>query len=163
MVDGLRIEQVTADHPDVTLLVTEVQAEYARRYGTPDESPVDVAEFTLPEGAFLLGYVGDTVAVSGAWRRVALPAGAPGSSAAEVKRMYVRPAYQRGGLARVMLARLEEEIRSAGCDVAVLSTGTRQPEAIALYESCGYVPIGGFGHYANSPVNRSFAKALLAP
>jgi len=163
MMDGLRIVQVAADHPDVTLLVTEVQAEYARRYGSPDESPVDVAEFTLPEGAFLLGYVGDDPAVSGAWRQVGLPAGVAGKAAAEIKRMYVRPAHQRAGLARLMLARLEEEIRSAGCDVAVLSTGDRQPEAIALYESSGYRPIASFGHYADSPVNRSFAKALVGP
>ncbi len=161
--DGLRIEQVAADHPDVTLLVTEVQAEYARRYGNPDESPVDVAEFTSPAGAFLIGYVGEEPAVSGAWRRIEMPPGATGTAAAEVKRMYVRPAYQRRGLARVMLARLEEDIRLAGCDVAVLGTGSRQPEAIALYESSGYVLIAGFGHYADSPANRSFAKSLLAP
>jgi len=159
----MRIERVTADHADVVLLVTEVQAEYARRYGNPDESPVDVAEFTPPAGGFLIGYVDDVPAVSGAWRRIAVPAGTAGSAAAEVKRMYVRPAYQRRGLARLMLARLEEEIRGAGCDVAVLGTGSRQPEAIALYESSGYVRVDGFGHYADSPANRSFAKALLVP
>ena len=44
----------------------------------------------------------------------------------------------------------------------VLETGTAQPEAIALYLSCGYVAIPGFGYYADSPVSRSFARLLRA-
>lgn len=156
----LRIVRVGADHPDAALLITEVQAEYALRYGTPDESPVEIAEFTESVGAFYIGYVGDDPAVSGAWRRHPVPPGVEGTSAAEIKRMYVRPAYQRKGLARIMLSHLEAESRAAGCDVVVLGTGTRQPEAIALYESSGFHLVEGFGHYAASPVNRSFAKTL---
>jgi hypothetical protein len=43
----------------------------------------------------------------------------------------------------------------------VLETGTAQPEAMALYESSGYTPIAGFGHYAWSPQNRCYAKRLV--
>jgi GNAT superfamily N-acetyltransferase len=162
-VHALHIEPGPADHVDVLVMVAEVQAEYARRYGTPDEAPVDVAEFTPPEGAFFVGYVGAEPAVSGAWRCVEVPEGMHAASAAEVKRMYVRPRFQRRGLARVMLAHLEEDIRAAGHDVALLGTGIRQPEAIALYESCGYQRIAGFGYYGGSEENRSFAKSLLVP
>jgi hypothetical protein len=42
----------------------------------------------------------------------------------------------------------------------VLETGLAQPEAIALYESAGYLPIEGFGHYRDEPSSRSFAKEL---
>lgn len=160
---AVRIDRVAAGHPDARLLITEVQAEYARRYGTPDEAPVDIAEFTAPEGAFFVAYVGAEPAASGAWRRVVVPAGIVARSAVEVKRMYVRPQFQRRGLARQTLAYLEDDIRAAGHDLAVLGTGIRQPEAIALYESCGYTPIPGFGYYAGSEENRSFAKSLLVP
>jgi hypothetical protein len=43
----------------------------------------------------------------------------------------------------------------------VLETGARQPEAIALYESAGYLPIAGFGYYRESPISRCMARSLL--
>jgi hypothetical protein len=42
----------------------------------------------------------------------------------------------------------------------ILETGTAQPEAMALYESAGYVRIEGFGHYRWSPLNRCYGKRL---
>jgi hypothetical protein len=36
----------------------------------------------------------------------------------------------------------------------------RQPEAIALYESSGYTPIPGFGHYKDGPLSRCYARRL---
>ena len=36
-----------------------------------------------------------------------------------------------------------------------------QPEAIALYESSGYVSIPPFGYYRDSGVNRCFGKLLV--
>jgi GNAT superfamily N-acetyltransferase len=91
-----------------------------------------------------------------------VPPGAPGASAVEVKRMYVVPAARGRGLARTMLAHLERTAAEAGADVVVLETGLRQPEAIALYESSGYRPIPGFGHYRGAPLSRCFAKPLVA-
>ena len=42
----------------------------------------------------------------------------------------------------------------------MLETGTEQPEAIALYEREGYRPTEGFGHYADEPGSRYYAKDL---
>ena len=64
------------------------------------------------------------------------------------------------GLARVVLAHLEQTARNAGADVIVLETGIAQPEAIALYESSGYEPVEKFGHYAWSPKSRCYGKRL---
>ena len=74
--------------------------------------------------------------------------------------MYVVPSAQRRGFARAMLARLEDSAREAGADVVVLETGSRQPEAIALYESAGYVDVPGFGFYKDAPLSRCFARPL---
>jgi GNAT superfamily N-acetyltransferase len=82
------------------------------------------------------------------------------SRAAEVKRMYVVPAAQRRGYARIVLRHLETTARSAGADVMVLETGLMQPEAIALYESSGYEPVPAFGFYRDSPTVRNFGKRL---
>jgi GNAT superfamily N-acetyltransferase len=77
-----------------------------------------------------------------------------------VKRMFVRIEHRRRGHARRMLAELEHWAADRGHRRVVLETGLAQPEAIALYESTGYRPIDGFGHYRDEPSSRSFAKEL---
>ena len=55
---------------------------------------------------------------------------------------------------------LEARARAAGYTRIVLETGSRQPEAIALYSSSGYTPIASYGFYRNGPLNRCFGKDL---
>ena len=144
----------------VQALVAELQQEFVVRYGGPDETPLEGAMFDPPGGAFLLGTLGSRPVAMGGWRRRPDVAALGGTVAAEIKRMYVVPAARGRGLARAVLAALEESARSAGADVMVLETGMRQPEAIALYESSGYVPVEGFGYYKDSPTVRYFGKPL---
>jgi len=141
------------DSPQSQALVAEVQQEYVRRYGGPDETRVDPAEFAAPDGTFLVALVGgETIGCAGLRRH--------GDGAVEVKRMFVRVEHRRRGHARRMLAALEEWARDRGATRVVLETGVAQPEAIALYESAGYLPTDGFGHYRDSPLSRSFTKDL---
>ena len=42
----------------------------------------------------------------------------------------------------------------------VLETGTKQPEAIAMYVAAGYEPSGTSGYYSRSPLSRCFGKLL---
>jgi GNAT superfamily N-acetyltransferase len=74
---------------------------------------------------------------------------APG--VAELKRMYVEPAFRRQGLARRLLAALESTAAAAGHRHLLLNSGGRQPEALALYARAGYTPVPGYGIYAESP------------
>ena len=115
--------------------------------------------FEPPDGSFFVGYRDGVPVATGAWRRS--PVAAFGSErTAEVKRMYVAPAARGLGLARRMLAHLEHSAGEHGAEVVVLETGLKQPEAIALYESSGYTPIPGFGHYKWSPTSRCYARRL---
>lgn len=139
--------------PDVQRLIAEVQAEYVVRYGGPDESPVEPHEFEPPHGLFLVGLLDGVPVATGAWRRLDATTG-------EIKRMYVAAAARRSGLARVVLAAIEAAARDAGLDRLVLNTGTEQPEAIALYESSGYVRASAFGRYACTPGALFFGKGL---
>lgn len=154
------VEQVAFSDARVQALVTEVQDYYVQIYGGPDDSPVDPAEFAEPHGRFLLGLVDDSPVAMGGWRlRPELDA-AIGGRCAEVKRMFVSPTVRRRGLARRLLAALEDSARTAGVEVLALETGTMQPEAIALYEAQGYQPTIRFGHYADSELSRYFARRL---
>ncbi|MGQ0837511.1 GNAT family N-acetyltransferase [Actinokineospora sp.] len=148
----MRIEVLAYDHPDVVRLVAEVQGEYVIRYGGPDDTPVDPAEFAPPRGLFLVGYVGGVAMVTGGWR-------AHGADA-EIKRMYVSPAGRGRGLARMMLAELERTAAEAGYDRLILETGSKQPEAVQLYRSAGYEPVPKFGYYADAPEAIHLGKVL---
>ena len=151
----LRVVSYATD--DAQLLTAEVQAEYGRRYGGEgDISPIDLHQFDAPRGHFAMIYVDDVPAAMGGWRR----GGPAGESDAEIKRMYVRPAFARRGLARTVLAELERSALEAGITRLVLETGTAQPEALALYRSSGYVDVPAFGFYADYDDSVHLAKEL---
>ncbi|MET1059612.1 MAG: GNAT family N-acetyltransferase [Nocardioides sp.] len=156
----VRIDRVPFTHPDAQRLVAEVQQEYVRRYGGPDETPLEPTMFDPPRGAFFVLYVDDAPLATGAWRLRGDVEVFGTTATAEVKRMYVAPAGRGRGLARRMLAHLEATAFEAGAQAAVLETGVAQPEAIALYESSGYLPVPGFGHYRDSPLSRCLAIPL---
>ena len=149
----VRIERRAYDDPDVVRLVVAVQQEYVDRYGGPDEARVDLHEFAPPQGLFLVATLDGVPVASGGWRHIA-------GDAVEIKRMYVVPAARGLGLARRVLAELESTAAAAGYARALLGTGDRQPEAIALYESAGYLAVPGFGHYAGVPGALFYGKSL---
>ncbi|WP_437818266.1 GNAT family N-acetyltransferase [Sorangium sp. So ce1078] len=64
------------------------------------------------------------------------------------------------GVARAVLAALEEEARRLGVTRLVLETGERQPEALALYSRTGFRRIPPFGEYVDSPLSVCLEKLL---
>jgi GNAT superfamily N-acetyltransferase len=159
-VPDLRIERLPISHPDAARLVEEVQQEYVARYGSRDDTPLEEGEFAPGKGMFFVGYVDNEPTVSGAWRWHPEVAGVDRGPCAEIKRMYVASAQRGSGHARAMLDHLEGRAAVAGAVAVILETGARQPEAIALYQSSGYLPVPGFGFYRDSPLSRCFAKLL---
>ncbi len=153
-----RIETVTfevqpIDSPVALALIEEVQAEYVIRYGSRDETPVDVTEFERPAGSFVVLLVdGEPAGMVGLRRH--------SDDEVEVKRMFVRTPLRGRGLSRRLVAWVEEEARALGYRRILMETGMQQPEAMALYVSSGYEEIAGFGYYADSPQNRCYAKTL---
>ena len=153
MIVVLELREEPYDGPVAQALVDTVQQEYVARYGGPDESPVDPAEFAPPHGRFLVGYAGELPIASGGWRWV-------DASTVEIKRMYVDGQWRGRGLSRQVLARLEQLAADAGATRVVLETGLAQPEAMRLYETSGYSRIDGFGHYRCNEQAVSYAKSL---
>ena len=74
--------------------------------------------------------------------------------------MYVAPAFRGTGLATTLLRAVEDSARSVGRNRMILECGDKQPEAIALYGKCGYLPIPHFGFYKDQPGVRSFGRDL---
>jgi GNAT superfamily N-acetyltransferase len=151
----VRLRAVPYEDPVARELVARVQQEYTVRYGGPDEAVVDPGEFLPPVGSFLVVEVDGVPAGCGAWR-----VHQPG--VVEIKRVYVVPAFRRLGLAQLLMAVLEESAARAGHRAAVLNSGDRQPEAVALYTGTGYGPVPGYGIYADAPGAVFLGKELPA-
>jgi GNAT superfamily N-acetyltransferase len=137
-------------------LLAELNALLDTQYPGRSARPGSVTtpeEMAPPRGRFLVGYDdGEAVAIGGV-RPL-------GPDVAEIKRMYVAPAYRRQGLARVLLAHIEDSARDAGRTRIWLETGMNQPEAMELYRTAGYDPIDGYGHYKDAPLARPMGKSL---
>jgi len=158
----MNIRPVPFDHPDAVKLNDQVQAEYHARYGDGGDATVmDPSDFDPPAGLYLIAYDEDGRPVAtGGWRSQDANDEGNQDGDAEVKRMYVIEQARGLGLARRMLAALEDDARAAGRTRMVLETGTKQPEAIALYTSSDYEPCTKFGHYRFHESSRCFAKPL---
>ncbi|MBN0048332.1 GNAT family N-acetyltransferase [Streptomyces actuosus] len=158
----MNIRRVAFDHPDAVKLNDQVQAEYHVRYGDGgDATPLDPSDFAPPNGAYLIAYdESDRPVATGGWRSQDDNGEGNENGDAELKRMYVVDDMRGRGIARLILAALEDDARDAGRIRMVLETGTKQPEAIALYASSGYAPCTKFGYYRFHEASRCYAKAL---
>jgi len=84
-----------------------------------------------PDGAYVVGWEDGRAVAGGALKRL-------GPGVAEIKRMYVLPDARGRGVARQLLAAIEDTARELGYERVQLDTGASQPHARALYESAGY-------------------------
>ena len=112
--------------------------------------PEDIKD---PDLYFIMAYIDGRAAGCGALRPLE-----PGIG--EIKRMFVLPEYRGKGVARALLEALESRAVEMGHTSVRLETGTRQPEAIALYKSAGYAGIVKFGEYIDNPMSLCFEKKL---
>jgi GNAT superfamily N-acetyltransferase len=138
---------------EAAALVQALDADLGSRYPSSSIHTTDLAEVAPGRGFFVVARLSGRAVGCGALRLLETGMG-------EVKRMWVEPAARRRGIARQILARLEVEARALGLTTLRLETGARQPEAIGLYESCGYCRIPCYGEYANDPHSDCFEKQL---
>ncbi|MEW2544209.1 GNAT family N-acetyltransferase [Streptomyces sp. NPDC047002] len=162
---GVDIRHASFGDPDAVRLNDRVQREYAERYDDEgDLTPLDPGMFEPPRGLYLIAYDGaGTPVATGGWRAQDTDGCGYRDGDAEIKRMYVVPEARGRGLSRTLLAALENDARAAGRTRMVLETGTKQPEAVSLYESSGYEPCEKFGFYRFHEESRCYAKPLARP
>jgi putative acetyltransferase len=101
------------------------------------------AVYAPPKGAFLLARVDDTWAGCCALR--ALP-DTDYPNAAEMKRLYVRPAFRRFGLGRSLSEGILDAARRLGYHCVLLDTLDDMEAARSLYEELGFEDIPPYYH-----------------
>jgi ribosomal protein S18 acetylase RimI-like enzyme len=92
-------------------------------------------EYAMPSGQLLLALVDDEIAGCGAFRALA---DVDHANACEMKRLYVRPAFRRFGLGRVLAQALLDDARRAGYSTMLLDTLDDMESARGLYASLGF-------------------------
>ncbi|MEY2429767.1 MAG: hypothetical protein QOJ40_2652 [Verrucomicrobiota bacterium] len=92
-----------------------------------------------PEGCLLLALAGAKVAGCVALRRIE-------ARTCEMKRLYVRPAFRRKGIGRILARAVIDAAGDCGYESMRLDTLASMKEGIALYESLGFRRIEAYYH-----------------
>lgn len=146
---NILFESIRRDDPTVR----DLYADFIREADGPlDPALVDIeaeiaagppANLDPPDGAMLLGRVdGDPAAIGGV-RHL-------DTEVAEVKSMYVVPAYRGRGLAIRLIDELHAVARARGCRAARLDTSAYLTAAVALYRSAGYAEVADYNGNAKA-------------
>jgi putative acetyltransferase len=139
----IALEHIAFPTDDARLLIGQLDAELSGPYAPEQRHGLSVERIFQPGVMFFIARLeGEPVGCGG----VAFDDGF-----AEVKRMYVRPEARGRGVARAVLARLQEEARARGADRLALETGDERHAAIHLYERAGFTRCAAFGAYATMP------------
>lgn len=145
------LDPISRDDPRVL----ELYADFVREADGPlvydrEDAGIDLeeeiakgppADLTPPNGVLLLARANDEPAGLGGVRDL-------NTDVAEVKSMYVAPAYRGTGLGRRILARLDEIALEHGCSAVRLDTSGYLTPAVGLYRAAGY---RGVAPYNDNP------------
>jgi putative acetyltransferase len=137
----------------VRRLVEALDAYMHALYPVESNHLLDIETMCQPQMSyFAVSVDGEVMGCGGFWAH---------NSFAEVKRVYVDQRSRGQGLARRLMAHIEQEMRAAGFTQARLETGVSQPEALGLYHALGYRTCEPFGDYpTDDPLSVFMEKRL---
>jgi len=139
---------VQADTPELLEAAREIFREYAAGLQVDlcfQNFDAELAglpgEYAASGGALLLAYADDALAGCGALRPLT---DVDHANACEMKRLFVRPAFRRSGLGRVLAQALMERAASAGYSVMLLDTLDEMESARELYATLGFEEVAPY-------------------
>ena len=113
-------------------------------------------DYAAPGGHLLLAFVEGSLAGCGAYRP--LPE-SDHANACEMKRLFVRPAFRKFGLGRVLVQTLMDEARRSGYSHVLLDTLDDMEAARGLYGSLGFEEVAPY--YFNPIPGAHYLRASL--
>ncbi|MEM9808055.1 MAG: GNAT family N-acetyltransferase [Cyanobacteria bacterium P01_D01_bin.56] len=125
-----------ADRDTAAALIGQVLTEYGLGW-EPEGADIDVVqvETHYQNGEFWVVEQAGTVVGTAAYHPIDR-----GEQAVEIRKMYLLPEARGQGLGRFLLGQLEGAIAANGFKEIWLETATVLKEAVAMYESSGYLP-----------------------
>jgi N-acetylglutamate synthase-like GNAT family acetyltransferase len=134
-------------------IIRECERNIIDRYGgTINNYPV--SDFEVPTGSFMIGEIKNTVVACGGFHRL-------NKNVAELKRIFVQPAFRQQGIAQGLIMALEQRAKELGYTEIWLETATLPEDSTRLYKKMGYHEIPGFGEYVGLSGSQCFAKSNL--
>ena len=100
-----------------------------------------------------VAYVDGTPAACGGWKAV-------DAETAEIKRIFVCPAFRRQGIASALITALERDAAQHGHTRLILETARTTADSAALYHKLGYREIPYYGSPAGAENCRCFEKQI---
>ena len=149
----IKVSLERADSIEALNLIEEHRRNMRALYPEGSIHPFDPHLDAAPPGVFVIARLDGKAVGCGAVRPL-------DGSLGEVKRVFVQPECRRMGIASRIMALLEDKGLQNGFTTLRLETGTKQPEAIALYDSLGYRRIPTFGEYVSDPYSICYEKEL---
>jgi putative acetyltransferase len=149
----LIVNAETPDQPEVRDMLARLDAYCAALYPAESNHLMDVASLMQGDVLFLVarGVGGAAVGCAALVRR---------DGYGEIKRMFVDEAMRGRGAGRKLIEHIGMFAAMSGLRELKLETGIHQPEAIGLYERCGFARCGPFGEYAPDPLSVFMEKHL---
>lgn len=149
----MELRFVSPKCPDYAVLAKKLDDYYFSLVG---DVHLRYAEANRPENMAcrVIAYDGSTPIGCGCWKAV-------DKQTAEVKRIFVEPAYRRRGVASAIIDLLESHICASGYSRALLETARTTGDSHALYLSLGYREIDYYGSPAGAENCRCFLKDLF--
>ena len=120
--------------------------------GFEEELAALPGKYAPPGGRLLLARDGEGTAGCGALRELS-------EGVCEMKRLFVRPAFRKQGVGRMLASRLVEEARRIGYRTMRLDTLASMHAARALYESLGFRRIPAY--YTNPLAEVVYLELVL--
>lgn len=149
----IHIALETPDQPEIHALLAASDAYMAALYPPESNHLLDVSALTRPEVKFLVARMESRAVGCGAVVD-------SGKGWAELKRMFVSPAARGQKIGRLLLQELESIATGNGIRRLRLEMGIKQPEALGLYRSAGFLDIGPFGSYRPDPLSLFMEKVI---
>jgi GNAT superfamily N-acetyltransferase len=150
----VKLEATSLDEPEVRALFDAFIREADGPLDIDLEAEIAAGpprDLTPPGGVLLLARVDDEPAGLGGVRHLE-------TEVAEVKSMYLAPAFRGQGLARTILRELEEIARRHGCRATRLDTSDYLTSAVGLYRAAGYREVPDYNK--NIKANLWFERPL---
>lgn len=148
----MELRFVTAENQDYAMLAQKLDEYYFELVG---DVQLRYAEANHPKNFACLAvvYEQDAPIACGCWKAV-------DEQTAEIKRIYVLPAYRRKGAASMIVKALEKDLLHTGRRHIILETARTTPDSAALYSSLGYQIVDYYGSPAGAENCLCFEKNL---
>jgi putative acetyltransferase len=148
----IRLKRTTSDDPDFRGLVQQLDADLRITNGAMMDI-YDQYNIIEKNDTVIIAYLNDEPAGCGCFKPY-------NNAAVEIKRMFVRHNARGNRISAMVLKELETWAQELGFIATVLETGSKQFEALGLYQKYGYTQTPKYPPYVDLPDSVCFIKEL---